>query len=227
MSTTFISPILCLSPVSHTKLQRSEFSFPVIFTQDNIAITEFPITLFSKNINSVQRGLFLDMKNGIIRNGTPDISQINVENRIQLGHRRLPLKFSLIQGEDKKESSSGEIIGIGTEVRLDQDDSNNLMNDQRIHYFDVEVFEKDDMFARSWTCPSNHHVYKIVLFRKNNELVAMQLLARKFEDERKEIELKPGSISELEEEMCFVAQLVVIFLCVLAIIYLMRIIILS
>lgn len=188
MSATFISPILCLSHtpqrlLADPKLQRTEFAFPVIYTKDNLAITEFPITLFSKNINHVQRGLFLDMKNGIIRNGVPKFSHIDSQNRMQLGHRERAFEFSLIESEHEEKRFEGEIVGIGTKLQL-LDESETSMFDRQVHYFDQELFEQDEIFAKSWICPQNHYVEKLVLYRKNNQLVALQLIATKFKPER-------------------------------------------
>ena len=178
--TTHTSPILCMSSaigdfLNDGKLQRDEFSFPVVFTPNSSAITKFPTTLFTTHLNSTQRELFLNLERKI-----KPVS-VDPENRLRLGNRFSGLTFHIIANDDDNESKhcNNEIIGLSTEEDYT---SGNVeeMPALQLHYFDVKNVEKDHLFDQSWTCPPNHYVDKIQLYRKDNCLIALQLFSRSF-----------------------------------------------
>lgn len=187
--TTHVSPILCLSSAigefsNDPELQRDEFYFPVDFTSAKFAMTEFPTTLFTTHLNSTQRQLISKLQRKILRlqsdNPSLLLDDVDLENRMRLGGRYSPLTFHIVANDnDSKECNNNEIIGLSTEEEVSIHDVRELSK-VHLHYFDVKHVEKDHMFDESWTCPANHYVHKIVLYRRENCLIAFQLFSKPF-----------------------------------------------
>lgn len=177
-----ISPVLCLSHMQEDLLTdpnvtRNEYDIPVVYEERFLAMAEFPSTLFTKHVNHVERGLFLDLQHRFLRHGMSplSLSTISVENRMTLGHRMSPVTFKLLASD---ENDSDEIIGIETGTVT----NDTTEEETKAHYFDrSHSTSLDQLFTQSWTCPAGYYVAHMVLYRKQNHLVGIQMVAKQFD----------------------------------------------